>query len=158
VIFKKNTLTKIIGAKQMSTTKLVFKLVTAALSLSVLPGMATEMIYTPINPSFGGNPNNGAVLLSYAQAQNSFKDPSIKAQPELTALQQFNQSLQRSVLSRLSSAATTNLLGPSGKLVPGSIDTGDYRIGITDTGNGVLQVTTTDKNTGETVQFQVGAN
>jgi curli production assembly/transport component CsgF len=30
------------------------------------------------NPNFGGNPNNGAFLLNEAQAQNSYKDPSLK--------------------------------------------------------------------------------
>ena len=32
---------------------------------------ATELVYTPINPSFGGSPLNGAWLLGNAQAQNS---------------------------------------------------------------------------------------
>jgi curli production assembly/transport component CsgF len=116
---------------------------------------ATEMVYTPVNPSFGGNANNGVVLLSGAQAQNGHKDPSIKLTVALTDLQQFNQSLQRSVLSRLSSAATTSLIGTSGQLIPGSIDTGNYHIVISDLGLGMLQVSTTDKVTGENVSFQV---
>ena len=32
---------------------------------------ATELVYTPVNPSFGGSPLNGAWLLGNAQAQNS---------------------------------------------------------------------------------------
>lgn len=118
--------------------------------------LATEMVYTPINPSFGGNANNGTVLLSSAQAQNPYKDPSIKQPAELTPLQQFNDSLQRSVLSRLSAAATSTLIGANGQLLPGSVDTGNYHIVIADLGAGLLQVTTTDKTTGESVSFQVG--
>jgi len=36
---------------------------------------ATELVYTPVNPSFGGSPLNGAWLLGNAQAQNNKKDP-----------------------------------------------------------------------------------
>ncbi len=43
--------------------------------LGALPAAATELIYTPVNPVFGGNPLNGPVLLNNAQAQNNKKDP-----------------------------------------------------------------------------------
>ena len=33
------------------------------------PAFATEMVYHPVSPTFGGNPDNGAFLLSTAQAQ-----------------------------------------------------------------------------------------
>ena len=36
---------------------------------------SSELIYTPINPSFGGFSGNGAVLLNQANAENDFKDP-----------------------------------------------------------------------------------
>jgi len=124
-------------------------------SATLIGASATEMIYTPINPSFGGNPNHGPMLLSAAQAQNGYKDPSITVAVDLTPLQQFNQSLQRSVLSRLSAAATTSLIGSGGQLIPGVIDTGNYHIVISDLGSGILQVSTTDKTTGENVMFQV---
>ena len=32
---------------------------------------ATELVYEPINPSFGGNPLNGSFLLSKANSQNA---------------------------------------------------------------------------------------
>lgn len=35
----------------------------------LLPASATEQVYHPASPTFGGNPNNGAFLLSTAQAQ-----------------------------------------------------------------------------------------
>ena len=34
-----------------------------------LPAFATEQVYHPVSPTFGGNPNNGPFLLSTAQAQ-----------------------------------------------------------------------------------------
>jgi|SRR5271169_2605695 curli production assembly/transport component CsgF len=33
------------------------------------PALATEQVYHPVSPTFGGNPNNGPFLLSTAQAQ-----------------------------------------------------------------------------------------
>src|ERR1700749_5264946 len=33
------------------------------------PAAASELVYHPVNPTFGGNPLNGSFLLSTAQAQ-----------------------------------------------------------------------------------------
>ena len=52
---------------------------------------ATEIIYTPINPSFGGNPLNANMLLSKAQAQNKHKAPVI----EKGYAEQFQETLER---------------------------------------------------------------
>lgn len=41
--------------------------------LSLQPVAATELVYTPINPAFGGSPFNGQWLLNSAQAQNKFE-------------------------------------------------------------------------------------
>jgi curli production assembly/transport component CsgF len=43
-----------------------------------------------------------------------------------------------------------------GKLKPGTVETGNFRIDIVDAGGGVLVITTTDKVTGATTSFQVG--
>jgi curli production assembly/transport component CsgF len=120
---------------------------------------ASELVYTPVNPSFGGNPLNGPVLLNSAQAQNKTKDPdapTVTPSSQQTSLQQFNDILERSVLSRLSSAATSSIIDQTGKLVPGTVNTGNFTIQISDLGGGLLQVTTTDKATGASTSFQVG--
>jgi curli production assembly/transport component CsgF len=39
------------------------------LGASLSSVMASQLTYTPTNPTFGGNPLNGAFLLSTAQAQ-----------------------------------------------------------------------------------------
>lgn len=117
---------------------------------------ATELVYVPVNPSFGGSPLNGSLLLNSAQAQNKHKDPDDPSSlwGNKTPLQQFNESLQRRVLDDLSSAATKSLIS-NGKLVPGTLETGDFRIVITDLGGGMLRITTTDRTTGATTSFQV---
>jgi curli production assembly/transport component CsgF len=71
-----------------------------------------------------------------------------------TPLQQFNDNLQRSVLSQLASAATSSVIS-NGKLVPGTVQTGDFKITIADMGGGMLQITTVDKVTGASTTFQV---
>ena len=132
------------------------------LTLLCLHGTAVhagELVYTPVNPSFGGSPLNGSVLLNSAQAQNRTKDPDAPAPMQAnqqTSLQQFNDILERSVLSRLASAATSGIMGSSGQLVPGTVNTGNFSIQISDLGGGLLQVTTTDKATGQSTSFQVG--
>jgi curli production assembly/transport component CsgF len=114
---------------------------------------ASELVYTPVNPSFGGNPLNGAVLMNQATAQNKFKE-SIDSGDQ-SALTQFNTMLQSAILSRVSSAVTSSIVGADGSLTPGTVETTDFRITITNLQSGLLQITTTDKSTGQTTQFQV---
>jgi len=119
------------------------------LALLSVGASATELVYAPVNPSFGGNPNNAPGLLAIAQAQNPFKAPA------LTGLQNFNSSLQQAILNRLSSQSLATIFGSNSTLVPGNYDTQSYSIQITDAGNGQLTIATTDKTTGATVSFTV---
>ncbi len=152
-----------------------FVLLSAALPFWVAsPALASELVYTPINPSFGGNPNNAPGLMNIAQAQNGFT-----AKP-LSPLESFNLSLQRAVLSRLTSQALNTMFGqnvdnpnnlllpsdpkdtPGDPLPPKKYDTVGYTILITNTTPatstlaGVLTITTTDKSTGAVATFEVG--
>jgi len=121
----------------------------AVLAVLSAGASATELVYAPVNPSFGGNPNNAPGLLAIAQAQNPFKAPA------LTGLQNFNNSLQQAILNRLSSQSLATIFGSNSTLVPGNFDTQSYSIQITDAGNGQLTIATTDKTTGATVSFTV---
>lgn len=133
----------------------------AAALLCVAAGEAgaTELVYAPVNPAFGGSPLNGSVLLNTAQVTNKHKDPAATAHAaagKASPLQQFTDLLERSILGQLASAATSGIMGAGGKLQPGSVETGNFRIDIVDAGGGVLTITTTDKVTGATTSFQVG--
>lgn len=130
----------------------------AALVLAgVVDASATVLVYVPVNPAFGGSPLNGPTLFNMAQATNKHKDPaSTSSLLGKTPVQQFNDMLQRSLLGQLATATVGGILGSGGKLKPGSVETGDFRIDIVDAGGGVLIITTTDKSTGETTSFQVG--
>lgn len=134
----------------------------AALVVLASTASAGQLIYTPVNPNFGGNPLNGNYLLSSAQAQNKHQAPSADlGSSELgqqTALDRFNQTLEQSMLSRISAAATSQLFDSSGNLIPGTVNTQDFSIVVADAGSGLLSITTTDKSTGQTTSFQVSSS
>jgi curli production assembly/transport component CsgF len=122
---------------------------------------ATQITYYPNNPSFGGSPLNGPVLLNSAQAQNKHTDdPDLDSSGDMyqapTALQDFNDTLQRSILSRVAASASSQIMGNDGTLHPGTIDTTDFSISVVNAGGGLLRITTTDKATGAQTSFQVG--
>ena len=130
-----------------------------ALLFACTTARATELVFKPANPSFGGDPANAAALLGSAQATNKHTDPKALSSgfdsQQQTPLQQFNDLLERSILSSLTSAATSKLMTSTGQLIPGTVETGNFKIIIADLGNGTLQVTTTDKTTGGFTTFIV---
>ncbi|MCH2341018.1 curli assembly protein CsgF [Pseudomonas sp. NPDC047963] len=104
---------------------------------------ATELVYTPVNPSFGGSPLNGAWLLGSAQAQNDTKDPDAIDRSSLTgtsALDRFTSQLESRLLSNLLSTMDD----PNG----GSLETDDFIVNVVNI-DGNLTVEITDRLTGE---------
>lgn len=131
--------------------------VASSFLLAASMGQTSELVYTPTNPSFGGNPMYGSYLLGSAQAtsKHEAKGPG-GASPftPKTPLQQFNETLERSILSQLASAASSQVL-KDGKFVPGVMETEGFRVNVIDLGGGNLRVVTTDKLTGDQNEFQV---
>lgn len=119
--------------------------------------IASDLVYVPVNPSFGGNPGNAPGLLASASSTNKHVAKSSFGSSFLnqTPLEQFNQTLERTVTSQLASAASSRLIGSDGKLTPGTLTTANFTITIVDLGGGILRVTTTDKVTGATTTFTV---
>ncbi|SEN25985.1 curli production assembly/transport component CsgF [Pseudomonas sp. ok272] len=110
---------------------------------------ATELVYTPINPSFGGNPLNGTWLLNNAQSQNDYDDPDIK--PRITptgasALERFTSQLQSRLLGQLLDNISTGNTG--------SLSTDAFIVSVTDD-SGALTIVVTDRATGEISEIQV---
>jgi curli production assembly/transport component CsgF len=117
---------------------------------------ASPLVYEPINPTFGGNPANGSVLMDQATAQNKHQDPNLSSLTgSQSTLDQFNSQLQQAILSRVASSVTSSIVGADGSLKPGTINTGNFSINITQVSGGNLQVTTTDKTTGSSTTFLV---
>jgi curli production assembly/transport component CsgF len=115
------------------------------------PASAQQLVYTPINPSFGGNPFNSSQLLGIANAQNNFKDPSAAANssPE----QQFANQLQSRLLSALSSQIVDTIFGPNAQ-DHGTIQFGDQTIDWVNSLQGTT-LTITNSSTGETTTITV---
>jgi len=120
-----------------------------SVAMAAAPCSATDMVYVPINPSFGGSPLNAAGLLATAQAQNGFKAPV------LSPVEQFNKNLQQAILARLQGQILTSMFGSSTTVQPGTFETSGFKVTVTDLGNGTLLVSTYDKNSGGTAQFTV---
>lgn len=91
----RNSLTKILGI----TLTFVF-------IIGMSQAMAQDFVYTPKNPAFGGNPINFQWLNSSANTQNKFSE-SGRSAFERDPLADFEQSLQRQVLSQI----TRNIVG-----------------------------------------------
>ncbi|USD20817.1 curli assembly protein CsgF [Microbulbifer variabilis] len=110
--------------------------------------IATELIYEPVNPNFGGNPLNGTYLLQSAQSQDSHEDPdkhdSLYEQP--SALDRFTDSLETRLLNQLLTDVGD---GNSGELI-----TDDFIVQIVDN-DGVLTVLITDRSTGDKSEIVV---
>jgi len=62
-----------------------FAVAFGSLALSA-SAFATEQVYHPVNPVFGGNPLNGNFLLSQAQAQGLGTKSGANSQPDLSGI------------------------------------------------------------------------
>jgi curli production assembly/transport component CsgF len=93
----------------------------AAFFTCVSSASASTIIYTPVNPAFGGSPLNSPYLLGVAGAINGYKDPTATSTADPAKL--FTQQLQGQLLSALSTQITSVIFGPnaaqSGKIVFG---------------------------------------
>jgi len=110
---------------------------------------ATELVYTPVNPSFGGNPLNGTWLLNNAQAQNDHDDPDIKSRSAVagtSALERFTSQLQSRLLGQLLDNISTGNTG--------SLSTDSFIVNVIDD-SGALSIEVTDRVTGEISEIQV---
>lgn len=108
-----------------------------------------DLVYTPVNPSFGGNPLNGPYLLSNAQAQNGYEDPDALTSSGLSqssAIEQFSRAIE----SRLLSDLLTNVEEGT----PGRLETSDFIVEVISEDGG-LSIYIYDKVTHESTQIDV---
>jgi curli production assembly/transport component CsgF len=72
---------------------------------------AQQLVYTPINPAFGGNPFNSTQLEADANAQNRHR--ATGASQNLTQAQLFAQQLQSQLLANLANQVSQAIFGPN---------------------------------------------
>ncbi len=134
----------------MKTNTIVAMISVASAMLlgSVSVGFASEMIYTPTNPSFGGYSGNSPHLLSVANAINDYKaPPSSNGFEETSPLDRLASSLESRLLSQLlADIGTGNTTG--------SLVTETFTLNVQEEGQG-LAVIIVDNETGESTQISV---
>lgn len=110
---------------------------------------AQQLVYTPVNPNFGGNPLNYSGLLASANAQNKFDDNKKTSNSSL--LDNFSETVKRQILSQLS----RGLFDDNEKLEDlkeGTFEIGDLIITIDETRTGTV-IRIIDNKTGETTEI-----
>ena len=120
--------------------------------MSGRPANATELIYTPVNPSFGGSPFNWSGLLQSATLQNKFKEERPVRVPK-TALERFTEQLEYSVFSRMANRIVNAAFGED-TLQPGEYVFGNYKISVTTDASGITTIIT-EISTGNTTTIQI---
>ena len=116
---------------------------TIAISFALLASSAayaSELVYTPVNPSFGGNPFNSAHLMGIATSINDYKDPN--AVDNSDPAKQFLRTLQSRLLSTVASQITDVIFGENAS-ESGVIRFGDQEIAFV---RGIDSVTLTITN------------
>ncbi len=105
--------------------------------------LSSELVYTPINPSFGGSALNGSFLLGKAQAQNKHKAPLTQKSFE----EKVSDALERATLSDIVSKYKDTVLGENNNLDIGedtSFISGDYQIDIVAANSDTITIQITD--------------
>ena len=131
--------------------KLLKIIIVPFLFLSPLLLSAQEMVYTPVNPAFGGNTFNYQWLLSAANAQNTFEEKSDFSFGEQSELDNFKESLNRQLLNKISSDLFKEQFG-DGDLQPGTYMFGSMVLEISSTSDGLL-INILDTQTGDQTQI-----
>lgn len=116
-------------------------------SLLIANVFASELIYQPINPSFGGSPLNGSYLLNKAQAQNKHK---ASVEPKSYA-EKFQESLERAYINKMVRELTNGTVGDEDSIFgqDSFFSSGDYEILVIGTNPDSFTVEITNSVTGE---------
>ncbi len=112
--------------------------------------LAGELIYEPINPSFGGDPLVGNYLLNKAQSQDDNEDPDAPDFGSFSETDLFLQDLRAGLVEDAIQDAVDGEPGRTSR-----IDSSTLRIDIRSLGGGGFVMNILDRTTGEqtTVNF-----
>jgi curli production assembly/transport component CsgF len=137
-----------VGLKQIAQAAIAV----AALGMAGLPASAQELVYTPVNPSFGGDSFNSSHLMAIANAQNDYKDPDAKTTGN-TQIDQFLRQLQSRLLSSLAAQVNDAIFGENPQ-DSGTITFGDQTITFVRLLDSV-SLTITDSTTGAVTEISI---
>lgn len=137
-----------VGLKQILRAALA----AAALGAAGSAASAQELVYTPVNPSFGGDSFNASHLMAVANAQNDYKDPSSTTTGN-TQIDQFLRQLQSRLLSSLAAQVNDAIFGENPQ-DSGTITFGDQTITFIRLLDSV-SLTITDSTTGAVTEISI---
>jgi len=120
------------------------------------PVAAGELVWTPVNPSFGGNPLNGTFLLNQAEMQNHFPEEVDSLYGDSSTIDDFEESLTRRILTQLANQIVDSAFGGSDTdLGSGTYEFGSYIVEIDAVEGSSINVTIVDSITGESTSVEV---
>jgi len=118
-------------------------------------GSAQQLTYKPMNPFFGGEVFNYQMMLSSANAQNSFKDPATTKTKATNSLNQFTERLNSQLLNQISRQLFNDSFGS--ELKEGTFTLGSLSVEIYDSKEGmVINILNTEN--GEQTQIIMPTN
>ncbi|WP_319531717.1 curli assembly protein CsgF [uncultured Cohaesibacter sp.] len=133
-----------------------------ALMMIAQTAHSSELTYTPVNPSFGGNPLNSTHLLNIANAQktatasdanDSDSSSAYSTSDSETSADLFVRQLEGRLLSALASQVTEAIFGDDPQQ-SGTITFGDTEITF-EQGSGSIVLTITDFTDGTVTHIEV---
>ncbi len=119
---------------------------------ALLQASADDLVYKPINPSFGGDSFNSSHLISIANSQNNYKDPDRETESN-TQTDMFVRQLQSRLLSSLAGEVTDAIFGENPQ-ESGRIVFGDQVIEFA-RGLDSVSLTITDNATGSVTEIEI---
>lgn len=99
-------------------------------------GFGQDLVYKPTNPAFGGSPLNYQWLMSSAQKQNQYQESSSYGYSN-DPMANFQQSLQRQILSELTRKIVTQKFGNIDLTQKSRFDFGEFSIDVVPGSNGI---------------------
>jgi curli production assembly/transport component CsgF len=109
----------IVANRMIEKQKLSALVAFGLMLLSPAMSHAGSLVYTPINPNFGGSPFNDGILLGTANAQNGYEAPREEVDPT----ERFVQSLQSRLFSGLARQVEDAIFGDNPQ------DSGTFTVG-----------------------------
>ena len=116
---------------------------------SMIAVEAQQLVYKPINSSFGGDTYNYSWLLSSANSQNQFKqNNSLSGYQQSTTISSFEDNLNRQLLNKLTMGISGTGYDDGGTLEPGVYNLGSLNVTVKQYFGG-LNISVIDIKTGE---------
>lgn len=117
---------------------------------------AGQLVYTPVNPNFGGNPFNGSFLQGEASSNNHFltNPASANRNSSSSAQQQVIQNLQQAAVNAVLSQVAQQISQGLQKDITGSYNVAGELINFQRVGN-QINIQLTDATTGAQTTIQI---